>query len=72
MLPYLGTFDLKDLTVLSTIKVGGFASDSEAVALGPLWGYVGLAALYAVSYCTFVLCAGMWSFQRRELGGGEG
>jgi hypothetical protein len=31
-----------------------------------------MAALYAVSYCTFVLGAGMWSFQRRELGGGEG
>jgi len=72
VLPYLSTFDLKDMTVLSTIKVGSFARDNEAVALAPLWGYVGLAALYAISYCTFVLCAGMWSFQRRELGGGEG
>jgi ABC-2 family transporter protein len=72
VLPYLGTFDLKDMTVLSTIKVGSFASDNEAVALAPLWGYVGFAAMYAISYCTFVLCAGMWSFQRRELGGGEG
>ncbi len=72
LLPYLGTFDLKDLAVMSTIKVGSFASDPEAISLGPLWGYVGLAALYAISYATFVLCAGMWSFQRRELGGGEG
>jgi ABC-type transport system involved in multi-copper enzyme maturation permease subunit len=72
LLPYLGTFDLKDLTVLSTIKVGNFADNTDAVALGALWTYVGLAALYAISYCTFVLCAGMWSFQRRELGGGEG
>jgi hypothetical protein len=72
LLPYLGTFDLKDVTVMATIKVGSFRADSEAVSLGPLWGYVGLAALYAVSYTTFVLCAGMWSFQRRELGGGEG
>lgn len=71
-LPYLGAFDLKDLTVLSTIKVGNFADNTDAIALGPLWNYVGLAALYALSYCTFVLCAGMWSFQRRELGGGEG
>jgi hypothetical protein len=72
VLPYLSTFDLKDMTVLSTIKVGGFARDNEAVALAPLWGYVGFATLYAISYCTFVLSAGMWSFQRRELGGGEG
>jgi hypothetical protein len=71
LLPYLGTFDLKDMTVMSTIKVGGFAGDAEAVALSSLWGYVGLAALYAISYVTFVLCAGMWSFERRELGGGE-
>ncbi len=72
LLPYLGTFDMKDLTVLSTIKVGDFSNNTDATPLGPLWGYVGLAAMYAVSYCTFVLCAGMWSFQRRELGGGEG
>jgi ABC-type transport system involved in multi-copper enzyme maturation permease subunit len=72
VLPYLGTFDMKDVTVLSTIKIGPFAADNQAVPLPPLWGYVGLAALYAISYCTFVLCAGMWSFQRRELGGGEG
>jgi hypothetical protein len=72
VLPYLSTFDLKDMTVLSTIKIGSFAMDNEAVALRPLWGYVGIAALYAISYCTFVLCVGMWSFRRRELGGGEG
>jgi ABC-type Na+ efflux pump permease subunit len=72
VLPYLGTFDLKDVTVLSTIKVGAFAHNTQAIALGALWGYVGIAALYAVAYCTFVLSAGMWSFQRRELGGGEG
>jgi ABC-type transport system involved in multi-copper enzyme maturation permease subunit len=72
VLPYLGSFDIKDMTLMSTLKVGGFARDTEAVALAPLWGYVGLAALYAISYTTFVLCAGMWSFQRRELGGGEG
>ncbi|MGD0769288.1 MAG: ABC transporter permease [Tepidisphaeraceae bacterium] len=72
VLPYLGTFDLKDMTVLSTVKVGSFAADPQAVPLALLWGYVGMAALYALSYCTFVLSAGMWSFQRRELGGGEG
>jgi ABC-type Na+ efflux pump permease subunit len=72
LLPYLGTFDLKDMTVLSTVKVGSFAADPQAVPLALLWGYVGMATLYAISYCTFVLSAGMWSFQRRELGGGEG
>lgn len=72
VLPYLSTFDLKDLTVMSTLKIGAFSADAEAISVAPLWGYVGLAALYAVSYSTFVLCAGMWSFQRRELGGGEG
>jgi hypothetical protein len=72
VLPYLGVFDLKDVTVLSTIKFGPFAADNQAVPLGPLWGYVGLATLYTISFCTFVLAAGMWSFQRRELGGGEG
>jgi ABC-type transport system involved in multi-copper enzyme maturation permease subunit len=72
ILPYLSAFDLKDVTVLSTIKVRSFASDPQAVALTPIWTYVGLATLYAIAYCTFVLCAGMWSFQRRELGGGEG
>lgn len=74
LLPYLGNFDLKELSVMSTIKLAGteFATDTQAISLAPLWGYVGVAALYAVSYTVFVLCAGMWSFQRRELGGGEG
>ncbi len=72
LLPYLGTFDVKDMALLSTIKAGAFTADPEAVPLSSLWGYVGIAALYAISYCTFVLGAGLWSFQRRELGGGEG
>jgi ABC-type transport system involved in multi-copper enzyme maturation permease subunit len=72
VLPYLGTFDLKDMTVFSNIRVAGFANDSSGTTLSALWGYVGLAALYAISYATFALCAGMASFQRRELGGGEG
>ncbi|HEX4056474.1 MAG TPA: ABC transporter permease subunit [Tepidisphaeraceae bacterium] len=72
VLPYLGTFDLKDVTVLSTVKIGQFSRDVRAISLGPIWAYVGIATLYAIAYCTFVLSAGMWSFQRRELGGGEG
>jgi ABC-type transport system involved in multi-copper enzyme maturation permease subunit len=74
LLPYLGNFDLRELSVMSTIKLAGteFATDTQGVSLAPLWGYVGVATLYAISYTVFVLCAGMWSFQRRELGGGEG
>jgi ABC-type transport system involved in multi-copper enzyme maturation permease subunit len=72
VLPYLATFDMKDVTVLSTIKIGSFANDAQAISLGPIWQYVGIATLYAIAYSTFVLCVGMWSFQRRELGGGEG
>jgi ABC-type transport system involved in multi-copper enzyme maturation permease subunit len=74
ILPYLGNFDLKELTVLSTIKLSGtqFALDSKGVALSTIWMYVGLAALYAIAYAVFALSAGMWSFQTRELGGGEG
>jgi len=71
-LPYLGAFDMKDVTVFSNVKVQGFMTDPQAISLGPIWACVGLATLYAVAYSTFVLCAGMWSFQRRELGGGEG
>jgi ABC-type Na+ efflux pump permease subunit len=74
IIPYLGTFDLKSLTVFATLRypVANFQADTRAVALGTLWSYVGIAALNAAAYATFALCAGMWSFQNRELGGGEG
>jgi ABC-type transport system involved in cytochrome c biogenesis permease component len=74
LLPYLETFDLKSLTVMSNVKIAHtrFELDKWAVAISTLWTYVGLSALYALSYVSFVLCAGMWSFQTRELGGGEG
>jgi len=74
LLPSLDKFDLRDLTLLSSIRLSGtaFAQDTRAVPLGALWLYVGIAGLYAITYATFVLCAGMWSFQTRELGGGEG
>jgi ABC-type transport system involved in multi-copper enzyme maturation permease subunit len=74
LLPSLDKFDLRDVTLLSTIKLSGtaFAQDSRGIPLGALWLYVGIAGLYAIAYATFVLCAGMWSFQTRELGGGEG
>jgi ABC-type transport system involved in multi-copper enzyme maturation permease subunit len=73
ILPYLEAFDLRQLTVYRPIKVGTmWLHDPTAVNLGTIWGYVGLAVLYAICYCTFALGAGMWSFQNRELGGAEG
>jgi ABC-type transport system involved in multi-copper enzyme maturation permease subunit len=74
VLPYLQTFDLRELTVLSTIKLPNttYALDVKAVPVNVIWGYVATAALYCICYSTFALSAGMWLFQTRELGGGEG
>jgi ABC-type transport system involved in multi-copper enzyme maturation permease subunit len=74
IIPYLGTFDLKSLTVFATLRfpVANFANDSRSVPLSTIWTYVGIAALNGAAYATFALCAGMLSFQNRELGGGEG
>jgi len=74
VLPYLGTFDMKDLALMSTIKLSGpiWTQDPHAVALSSLWYYTAVAGLYAIAYTGLVLSAGMWSFQSRELGGGEG
>jgi ABC-type transport system involved in multi-copper enzyme maturation permease subunit len=74
LLPALDKFDLRDMTLLSNIKMPGteFVADPRAVPLGALWLYVAIAALYAICYIAFILSAGMLSFQNRELGGGEG
>jgi hypothetical protein len=74
LLPALDKFDLRDMTLLSNIRVPhtAFAADTHGVPLSALWLYVAVAALYAICYIAFVLCAGMFSFQNRELGGGEG
>jgi ABC-type transport system involved in multi-copper enzyme maturation permease subunit len=73
ILPYLNSFDLKKWTVLTTIRVPGtaFAADSRGVFLSDIYGGVARAALYAVAYVAFALCAGLISFQTRELGGGD-
>jgi len=74
-LPYLETFDLRQRTVYSKIALAGtqFANEKfGAVQLSQIWTYVGIAALYAAVYAIFALSAGMWIFQNRELGGGEG
>jgi hypothetical protein len=74
ILPYLATFDLKSMTILGNIGLAGtdFASDPRAASLGMIWTNVGLATLYGVAYSVFALSVGMWLFQNRELGGGEG
>jgi ABC-type transport system involved in multi-copper enzyme maturation permease subunit len=74
LLPYLETFDLRPLTVYKTIRLPGtmFADDPQGVHLGTIWAYVGVAAIYCITYSIFSLSVGMWMFQRRELGGSEG
>jgi len=74
ILPYLETFDLRQKTVYSTIALAGtrFANEINAVTTSELWTYAATATLYAAAYVFFALCAGMWSFQTRELGGAEG
>lgn len=73
ILPFLETFDLRQKTIYSTIAVGSeFINDPNAVALADIWGYTGIALLYALFYAAFALGVGMLLFQTRELGGGEG
>ncbi len=74
LLPYLQIFDLRPLTVYKPIALAGtqFALDPQSVSLSTIWGYVGVALLYAIAYTAFALSAGMWLFHSRELGGSEG
>ena len=73
LLPYLQTFDLRNLAVLGTVRVPGteYADAAQGVSVFFLWKYVVVAGLYAITYATFALSAGMWIFSNRELGGGE-
>jgi ABC-type transport system involved in multi-copper enzyme maturation permease subunit len=73
LLPFLQVFDLREHTVYGTIRVPGtHFLETGTISLGAVWGYVGIAVLYAVAFSTFALAAGMLSFSRRELGGAEG
>jgi ABC-type transport system involved in multi-copper enzyme maturation permease subunit len=74
ILPYLEAFDLRQLTVYRPIKWAGsmFSGDPNAVSQSVIWGYVGIALLYAIAYSVCALAVGMWSFHNRELGGAEG
>ncbi|CAN5617197.1 hypothetical protein BH10PLA1_BH10PLA1_17600 [soil metagenome] len=74
VLPYLETFDLRQLTVYRPIAIAGeyFANDPAATPLIVIWKYVAIAALHGTFYAAFALAIGMWMFQNRELGGAEG
>jgi ABC-type Na+ efflux pump permease subunit len=74
VLPFLETFDLRQKTVYSTIKLAGtmYEADPRGISMGEIWSYTGVAGLYAVCYAAFALALGMWLFQTRELGGAEG
>src|SRR5678816_2712197 len=73
LLPFLQVFDLREHTVYGTIRMPGtHFVDTGTITFGAVWGYVGIAVLYAIAFSTFALAAGMLSFSRRELGGAEG
>jgi hypothetical protein len=79
VLPYLATFDLRSLTIYRTVAIHGTqfwptanTPHADIVYPGQMWAYVGLATLYGLAYSAFALCAGMWLFKTRELGGAEG
>jgi hypothetical protein len=61
------------VTVLGSLRLPGTQFDVPGnVSLHTVTACVSAATAYAVSYATFALSAGMWLFQGRELGGGEG
>jgi ABC-type transport system involved in multi-copper enzyme maturation permease subunit len=73
--PFLQIFDFREHTVFGKIRVPGteFAAETiGTISMTLLWGYVGVAVLYAIAFSAFALSAGMLSFSRRELGGAEG
>ncbi len=74
ILPYLRTFDLRDKTIYAQIATGDVkAADTfNAVTLGEIWSYVGVAGLNATAYAAFALAVGLLLFSSRDLGGAEG
>src|SRR4051794_38141542 len=73
LLPFLQIFDLREHTVYGQMRVPGtHFAETGTIAVSAVWGYVGIAVLYAIAFSTFALAAGMLSFSRRELGGAEG
>jgi len=74
VLPYLRTFDLRDKTIYSQIALGdvNVSEAFNAVSLGEIWRYVGVAGVNAVAYVIFALALGLLLFSSRDLGGAEG
>lgn len=74
VLPFLSVFDLRHLTVYSTIKLKGsiFEGAYEGINASQMWAGTAAAAVYAALYVTAALCLGLILFRNRELGGAEG
>ena len=77
VVPFLQVFDFRSNTIYREVAVPGTAfTDPDryphAVGLGTIWGYFGVAGLYAVAFAAFALAAGLLLFENRELGGNEG
>ena len=74
IVPFLAVFDLRHLTVFSTIRLSGtlFARAEDGVYLSQVWQGTAIAGLYAALYATAALSLGLLLFRNRELGGAEG
>lgn len=74
ILPFLSVFDLRHLTVYSTVKLKGslFENAYEGIAASQMWYGTAAAGVYAALYVTAALCFGLILFRNRELGGAEG
>jgi len=73
VLPFLGMFDLRSLTVFANIKLatGPTATDPTAIAMSSVWVATLWAGVYATLYVVAALCAGLLLLRSRDLGGGE-
>lgn len=77
VLPFLQVFDFREHTIYREVAVPGTIFTDpvrypHAVDLGVIWGYFGVASLYAAAFAAFALVAGLLLFENRELGGNEG
>ena len=77
VVPFLQVFDFRQHTIYRDIRVPGteftnLVRHPHAVDLGTIWGYFGVAGVYAVAFAAFALAAGLLLFENRELGGNEG
>jgi hypothetical protein len=77
VVPFLQVFDFRSNTIYREIRVPGTeymdpVRHQHAVDLGTIWGYFGVAGIYAAAFAAFALAAGLLLFENRELGGNEG